>query len=232
MTRSEIIELSNQLSERKGERVLNLQSLYRFVVQDICKRQRFWWRRISVNLTLTPNQTTYDLTTYTTTPALTEILFEEITKIEIILTINPFMKADVVPIFDPGALIAMQSGSGNMAQPAQPARYTMNPGDYKTILIDAPDIAYSMWIVGWAMPNPASDSTSDAVPLIPPYGHNTIVAGIMSKVFKFAYGSKNEKTLDAMAEYEQGINDLQSKKQFDPNFDLQMNIREGAVRST
>ena len=39
MTRSEIIELSNSLTERKGERVLSLQSLYRIVVQDIAKRK-------------------------------------------------------------------------------------------------------------------------------------------------------------------------------------------------
>ena len=108
----------------------------------------------------------------------------------------------------------------------------MQPGDYKTILIDPPDLAYNAFIMAWAMPNPASDSATDAVPLIPPWGHNTIVSGMNAKIFKFAYGSKNEKTTDAMEEYELAIQDLTSKRQFDPNYKLQMNLSECAVRST
>jgi hypothetical protein len=86
---------------------------------------------------------------------------------------------------------------------------------------------------------PGSDSAIDKVPLIPPWGHNTIVAGMTAKIFKFAYGSKNEKTIDAVEEYEQGLQDLASRKQFDPNYKLQMNLTEdqsgfmqGAIRST
>ena len=93
-------------------------------------------------------------------------------------------------------------------------------------------VAFLASVVGWAMPNPATDSANDAVPLIPTWGHNTIVAGMNAKIFKFAYGSKNEKTLDAIAEYEQGLQDLMSKKQFDPNYRSQLTISEDAVRST
>jgi hypothetical protein len=111
-------------------------------------------------------------------------------------------------------------------------RYTMDAGDYKTLRLDPPDLAYTAFLVGWGMPSPASDSTNDAVPLIPPWGHNTIVAGMNAKIFKFAYGSKNEKTMDAMEEYEQGLQDLMAKRQFDPNYKLQMSLSEDAVRST
>jgi hypothetical protein len=93
-------------------------------------------------------------------------------------------------------------------------------------------MAYSALIVGWGMPNPATDSTSDAVPLIPPWGHNTIVSGLNARIFKFAYGSKNEKTIDAMEEYELGLQDLMSKRQFDPNYKNQLTLSENAVRST
>src|ERR1700676_1803574 len=115
MIRTEIIELANQLTERKGERVLNLQSLYRFVVQDIAKRQRFWWRRILVDFTLTPNQTTYDLTNAALFPTLAEIAMEEITKFTLILTSNPYQVAELVPIFDPESLVDMTNNIQQVA---------------------------------------------------------------------------------------------------------------------
>ena len=248
MNRSEIIELSNQLTERKGEKVLNLQSLYRFVVQDIAKRERFWWRRVQFGFTISiAGGATYDLTTITTTPstALTEILLDEITKFTVILqpgtqqSPTSLQVQEMAPIFDPESIneIIYNNSQGFTAQPA---RYTMNPNDFKTLLIDNPNGTYQAYIVGWGMPNPGSDSANDVVPLIPPWGHNTIVAGINAKIFKFAYGSKNEKTVDAITEYEQGIQDLAQRKQFDPNYKVQLNIStedasgamSGAVRST
>lgn len=233
MQRSEIIELAYQLTERKTERqISNVNSLYSIVLQDICKRQRFWWRRLAVNFTLSAGVQKYDLTTITTSPALTEILFEEISKFQIILSTTPYQVQDLLPVYDPTAIIAMLDGAGNNAQPATPARYTMNPFDYKTLLIDAPDLNYTAYLVGWAMPNPASDSTNDNVPLIPPYGHNAIVAGLVAKMFRFAYGSQNPKSQDAALEYEQAIQDLEAKRQFDPNYQVQMNLQESAVRST
>lgn len=228
MIRTEIIELANQLTERKGEKQLNQQSLYRFVVQDIAKRQRFWWRRIMVNFSLSPTVRTYDFTNATLFPALAEIAVEEITKLTLVITANPLNKAELVPIFDPESLVEMNVNT----QLGQPGRYTMEAGNWSVLRLDPPDLAYNAYLVGWGMPNPASDSTNDAVPLIPPWGHNTIVAGMNAKIFKFAYGSKNEKTIDAQEEYEQGIQDLASKRQFDPNYRLQMSLSEDAVRST
>lgn len=224
----EIIELSNQLTERKAEKVISLPNLYRFVVQDICKRQRFWWRRILVNWTLTPNTKTYDFTNATLFPSLAEIAIEEITKLTIIITASPLNKVELTPVFDPETLIEMKLNTQQVA----PGRYTMDGGDYKVLLIDPPDLAYNTYLVGWAMPNPASDTSSKAVPLIPPWGHNTIVAGMNWKIFKFAYGSKNDKTVDAKEEYDQGLADLMQRKQFDPNYRSQLTLSEDAVRST
>ncbi len=237
MQRSEIIELSNQLTERKAEKVLNTQSLYRFVVQDICKREAYWWRRMQVSLSLTPGANTYDLTSVATNPALTEILFEQITKFTIVLTPgtqqspSSLQTAELTPIFDPEAVIEM-TFNNSLGFSQQPGRYTMQPGDYKTVMIDNPDLNYNAFISGWAIANPGSDSANDNVPLIPAWGHNTIVAGMNAKIFKFAYGSKNEKTIDAQEEYEQGLQDLMQRRQFDPNYRLQMTLSEAAVRST
>ena len=239
MTRSEIIELSNSLTERKGERVLSLQSLYRIVVQDIAKRERFWWRRVYFSFPLVIGQQLYDLTSVVTTPAgaMTEILLDEITKFTVILSASPFQTAEFVPVFDPETLIDMVNNTtitspttGNTQSPG--GRYTLDPSGINVVRIDPPDLAYTAYVVGWAMPNPATDSTNEKVPLIPAWGHNTIVAGMNAKIFKFAYGSKNEKTLDAMAEYEQGIQDLAARKQPNPNYRSQLILTEDAVRST
>lgn len=183
---------------------------------------------MQVNFSLMVNQPTYDFTDDNIFPYLKEIAIEEITKFTLITAPNPLQTAELVAVFDPETLIEMQNNTSTQ----QPGRYTMAPNDYKTIMIDPPDLAYNAYIIGWGMPNPASETTTDAVPLIPPWGHNTIVAGLNAKIFKFAYGSKNEKTLDAAAEYEQGIQDLESKQKFDPNYRLQLSLSEDAVRST
>jgi hypothetical protein len=228
------------LTERKGERVLNLQSLYRFVLQDICKRERFWWRRVQFSFTLTIGTPTYDLNSIVTTPAtaLTEIALDEITKFTLILTTNPLQVAELTPIFDPEGVIELinntaltNPGQGNINAPG--GRYTLGAdNDSHTLRIDPPDAAYTAYIVGWGMPNPGSDSSIDTVPLIPPWGHNTIVSGLVWRIFKFAYGSKNEKSVDAKEEFEQGLQDLMQRKQFDPNYRLQLSLVEDSVRST
>jgi hypothetical protein len=159
------------LSERKGEKVLNLQSLYRFVVQDIAKRERFWWRRIAFGFSLIQGQPTYDLTTVATTPAtaMTEILLDEIAKFTIIVAPNPYLTAEMLAVFDPETLIDMiqntQLTSPTAGNPNQPGgRYTMDAGDYKTIRIDPPDAAYNAFMVGWGMPNPAAIRLSTKYP--------------------------------------------------------------------
>lgn len=228
MTRTEIIELATVLTERKGEKVMLMNSLYRIVLQDICKRQRFWWRRVQVSFALTPNTKTYDLKNSTLFPGLTEIGFDEITKFTLILTPSPLQVQELVPVFDPETLIEMVYGTSQV----QPGRYTIDANSSSILRIDPPDKAYSAYLVGWGIPNPPTDSAENAVPLIPTWGHNTIVSGLTAKIFRWAYGSQNNKTMDAVAEYEQGIQDLEQRKQFDPNYTLQLTSTESAVQST
>lgn len=241
MQRSEIIELAMQFVERKGEKVLNLQSVYRLVLQDICKRERFWWRRVAFNFNAAANTQTFDLTQVATVPAnaMQEILLDEITKFTLILTPNPFQVAEFVPVFDPETLIEMI----NNTQPASPnnpsvqfpgsgGRYTIDPSGINVVRIDPLDINYTAYVVGWAMPNPGSDSTNENVPLIPAWGHNTILEGMKWMIFDWVYGEDSAKTLSALRRYEQAIQDLAQRKQFDPNYKLQLSLSEGAVRST
>jgi hypothetical protein len=241
MTRDEIIELALNFAERKGEKVLNLKSLYTFVVQDICKRQRFWWRRVQFNFNAVANTQTFDLTTVVTVPAnaMAEILLDEITKFTLILTPNPFQVAEFVPVYDPETLIEMINNvtpaAPNNPSPQFPGaggRYTIDPSGINVVRIDPLDINYTAYVVGWGMPSPASDSTNTNVPLIPAWGHNAIVEGMKAYLFEFAYGAENPKAVKAMQRYEQALQDLMQRKQFDPNYRLQMSLTEAAVRST
>ena len=240
MTRQEIIELALQFVERKGEKVLTLPALFRFVLQDICKREHYWWRRVQFSFTLTAGTATYDLNTIM--PAananLEDVSLDEITKFSLILSPNPLQVAEMTPIFDPEAIIELINNtsptSPSMGNPNAPGgRYTLGAdNDYHTLRIDPPDLNYTAYMVGWGMPNPDSDDTSDAVPLIPPWGHNTIVDGMKSYLFEWSYGVDHSRTLGAVKRYEQGIQDLAIRKQFDPNYRSQLSLSEDAVRST
>jgi hypothetical protein len=108
----------------------------------------------------------------------------------------------------------------------------MDPSGINVVRIDPLDINYAAYIVGWGMPNPGTDSTNDNVPLIPAWGHNTILEGMKAMIFDFIYGEDNSKTMSAKRRYEQGIQDLAQRKQFDPNYRLQLALQESAVRST
>ena len=209
-------------------------------MQDICKRYRFWWRRVQFSFPLVVGQATYDLNVIM--PAananLVEVALDEVTKFSLVLSPNPLQMATMTPIFDPEAIVEMilntsptSPSTGNPNAPG--GRYTIGAdNDSHTLRIDPPDAAYTAFIVGWGMPNPATASTNDNVPLIPPWGHNSIVDAMCWKIFNFAYGADHARTLAKKADYEQGLQDLMMRKQFDPNYRSQLSLSEGAVRST
>jgi hypothetical protein len=242
LTKTEIITAANLQTEQKAAAISNgdlVKTYYRSVCRDICKRERYWWRRVEFSFPLAANQATYDLTAVTTTPVnrMAELLLDEITKFTIILSPSPYQIAELQPVFDPQALIDLIQNTsptsptqGNTQAPG--GRYTMDSSGPNVVRIDPPDLDYTAYIVGWGMPNPAVSSTEEVVPLIPAWGHDTIVSGIIAKIFRYAYGSKNAKTIDAVEEYEQGIQDLAARKQFDPNHSVQLILNESAVRST
>ena len=228
MKRSEILELANQLTERKGDNILNLPLLYSRVLRDICKRQRFWWRRVQGSFTMTIGTPSYDLSDTTIFTGIENIALDEITKFTIILAPSPLSVRELTAVFDPETVIEMQQVTGN----AQPTRYTMKPGTSQTLLIDPPDSAYSSYVIGWGMPNPATDSASDDVPLIPSWGHDTIVDGMRVQIFSQVYGDGHAKTNKAVKDFEKGMEDLAMRIKFDPNYARQLAVNGEAIRST
>ena len=218
MTRTDIIELANQLTERKAEKMLSLNLVFSTVVQDICKRFRFWWRKLDVTFTMTQNTTTYDFTTITTTPTLSEIAVAEIIQLAIIIqAVNPFQDSELTPIFDGQGFREMKN---NTVQ-AQPGRYTMGVDDWKTLRIDPPDKSYTAEMTFWAMPIIDTDVAATTVPLIPPYDHDTIVAGMEAAINRRVYGPDDRRFVGAQQQYEAKLLNMMVRKQFTTNYNEQ-----------
>jgi len=234
MTRQEIFTLVNLLTENKGKPLAGqFPALFSFICQDICKRKRYWWRKITVSFQTTIGSvaTNYDLLSISTTPSISELVFEEIS--EILLMKQPIANnpqfSRLTPIFDGfGRASILQN---NIQGP--PGRYGFINNDWHNLTLDPSDQAYTLYIDGWAMPNPATDSDVDTVPLIPPWGHNTIVHGMCMTIWGNAYGMSDSRAADYEEKYEQGINDLQMRAQFTSDSNVQLiNSTEHAVRST
>lgn len=226
MTRSEILTLAGLLTEQKGKPLQgSLQTVFSFIVQDICKRNRFWWRKWSVTFPTIIGTTTYDLTTITATPTLTEIAVEEVTKLQVNVA---GVWAALVPIYDDATIQTMLLNTSR----AQPGRYTFAPNDYKIILIDPPDAVYTARMSFWAMPNPNTDSSQETVPLIPPWGHNAVVEGMAAYIWESLYGLLNQKTVAYKRRYEDSIMNLQARPRFSADYVQTLTSNESAIRST
>lgn len=234
MTRTDAIELVHQLTERKAEKILDMNLIFSTVIYDICKRQRFWWRKLDVTFSLTQGTKTYDFTTITTTPAITEIAVEEVITIALILQTAPTLNApELTPIFDPLGFRAMKQN----ATQAQPSRYTMGIDDWKTLRIDPPDQTYTAEMTFWAMPIISKDQSSNTIPLIPPFYHDAVVNGMEARVQKRVWGANDSRYRNAAESYEACILNMTMRPQFTSNFSKQWTTQDdatlnGAVQST
>lgn len=229
MNRSDIIELANQYTERKGEKILDLNLVFASTCIDICKRGRHWWRKWDVTFNLTQGIVTYDFTVPANfTPNLTDVAVEEIIGIVLILQVNPLQTVDLTPIFDRAGIIAMKQ---NQTQ-AQPSRYTIDPTTWNKLRIDPPDKTYPAEITFWAMPNLGKETSSNTVPIIPPWHHNIIVEGMEARINKRVYGSNDSRYVTAAQSYEASIETMMMRPQFTASYDRQFVTSEDAVRST
>src|SRR5579872_679429 len=218
MTRSDIIELVNAYTERKGEKILPMQLVFATTCMDICKRGRHWWRKWDVTFNLTQGVTTYDLTTAANfTPALTNIAVEEIMGVTLITQSSPLQTVDLTPIFDRQGILEMKQ---NQTQ-AQPSRYTIDTNAWNFLRVDPPDQTYLTEMSFWAMPNLATDDSSNVVPVIPPFYHNIIVEGMEMRINKRVYGPNDSRYKDSQMTYESSIATMMMRAQFTPNYTRQ-----------
>jgi len=235
MTRSDVIELANQLTERKAEKILSLPLLFAHVLQDFCGRNRYWWRNYYATFNTAPNVQDYDMTDAAVfTPDLSEIGVEEITQVGIIQGgVTPPI-AFLTPVFDPQTVIEMRSGinQNGTATPGTPSRYTVDANSYNQLLLDLPNGVYSMAVTFWAMPNPKKDSVTDCIPLVPPWHHKALVAGLVSLIWKRVEGIGSKEYITSKQEYEDYIVLAQARPRFTTNYSQQLIQSDHAIRST
>ena len=228
MTRQEVLDLANQLTEHKAESVISLPLLYQHVLQEFCGENRFWWRKQRFSFNTAGGTPTYDLSTQASTYGLKDVAIEEVVKVYLLQDSAPTL-VEVLPVFDDLTLI--EAAESTLQD--QPGTYTFDLNDYKTVrLIDIPDKAYKIWVTAWMMPNPASDTTSDTVPLVPPWLHRAIVHGMEKYIWRVVYGQEDPKTLTAQAAYDKAIIQAQMRPRFTTQFTSQLISSEDAVRST
>lgn len=228
MTRDSIIELADQWTERKGKQ-FNLQKMYEFAVAHVCKQNRFWWRKKLITFNMVIGTTTYDLTSITTTPALTETGIEEVIKWELVITpgTNPSI-VKLTPIFDDEAIFTMLENTTN----GQPSRYTMGVDAFQTLRVDPPDSAYKTRMSFWAMPSFADDSTNTIVPMVPAWHHNAIVECMAAQIFENVYGLQDVKTMTMQSRYQKTLTDMQMRPEFTTDYVQTLATQEDAVQST
>lgn len=239
MNRADAIELAHQLTERKAEKILNMNLLFSSVVMDICKRARFWWRKLDITFSMTQGVSTYDFSSITTTPSITGVAVEEVVVLALILQAPSnnvqINSPELTPIFDAAGFREMKQNTSQ----GQPSRYCMGIDDWKTLRVDPPDQTYTAEMTFFGMPMPASisdtiDAASNEIPLIPPFYHDAVVNGLCARINRRVWGPKDARYLDDKASYEECILRMMMREQFTSNVQKQWTSTDSqaAIQST
>lgn len=228
MTRDSIVELADQWTERKGKQ-FNMQKLYEFACQHICKQNRFWWRKKFITFNLIIGTTTYDLTSISTTPTLSETGIEEIVSWKLVVPGTTTTFPDLTPVYDDEGVFSMLETTAT----GQPSRYVMGVDALQTLRVDPPDQAYKTRLTFWAMPNFSDDSSALAVPLIPAWHHNTIVECMAAEILENTYGLQDVKASTMRNRYLGSLQDMQIRPRFSTNYVQSFASQDGeAIQST
>ena len=230
MTISEIIDLANSLTERKSEKVISMPQLFTHVLQEFCGESRFWWRKKTFTFNTVASTGTYDLTSITTTPSLSGIAVEEITKVTYVRAYNDL--AELYPIYDDETYIEI--AEDNVTKDV-PGRYLMEANNNQVLRIaPLPAAIYKIRVTYWAMPNPATDGllALASVPIVPPWFHRAIVHGMEYYIWRSIYGGSDDRTRTALMAYQKVVAYAQSRRRFSTNFSEQFISSEAGVQST
>lgn len=139
------------------------------------------------------------------------------------------------PIFDDQSIAEQIEAGAGVLNPVvgQPNTYTYDLTDWKTMRIQPiSDQPYKIRVVAWMTANPATDSTSDVVPLIPPRFHRGIVHGMEKYIWRVVYGQEDPRTATAQMMYDKVVSQAQMRARFTTNYTQQLISGEDSVQST
>mgnify|MGYP005815899601 CR=1 FL=1 len=201
MTFEQIIDVANSRTDNRGKKLQLNWELYT-VIQDLCSRHRWYWRRKRYTFNTAQGTETYDLTDSSVIASSGGLDVEEIIKNSVFL-VNGATKSQLGVLFDEDL---QQSAILNAATQDVPEAVFIEPGTSQTLRVTpTPNGAYPIYFFAWAMPNGDYDGATGAIPLIPKYMHPILVKGLEAQINRYTIGEGSAKYMAASAEYESGI---------------------------
>lgn len=219
MTKQEIIDDADSLTEGKAQKRINFERAYTRRLQKFCQAKPFWWRRRIYSFDAATGETTKDLST-----AVRD--FEAMLVVE--LWQNGLRVRQLDPCFDMAQVFNMQEGVSN----GQPCTYTIEPGPGFVIRYNVQlDADYKIKFAYWAIPNPNTDNADEAVALVPAIYHHALVSGLKMDFSSFLYGVKSEMYLVSKAEYDEAVTLALARPDFSNSRHAQFISTEDAIQS-
>jgi hypothetical protein len=208
-TCSQLIELADRRTERRGSKLLDLQSEFLMALQEFCMEKRWPWRRRTTQLTTTAGSWEYDLTdpTNANVPDLHQFMQHGVKTYP-----NPgapTSSLEITPLFERGLQDAAIFSARNypLQFSGPPSQYFMMPGAFLVMaLTPVPDQVYPISIGYWSVPNINEDSLPEAIPLLPAFLHHALLKKLEAQIFRFTLGEGTPKYQAAMSEYTALVN--------------------------
>jgi hypothetical protein len=220
MTRSQIIELADTRTERRGK-TLNLKLEFLNALQEFATESRFYWRKKSVTLNTAASTATYDLSS-------SDAQLEEIISGRYVVSATTVNK--LTPIFDTQAIEEIQEATTT----GTPGSYMIEPGTSQTVRISPiPAGVYKLRFTFWAVPvlDP-NDDAAETVPLVPARLHRTVAKLLERNILGFLFGEESNKFMRADAEYQKQLHQAMSVRDGMIGKVVEYRSREDAIRST
>lgn len=233
MTRSELISKVNGKTENALVGQIDFNSLFLEVEQEFCAEHRFFWRKKRFTFPTVSGTDTYDLSdtaTVVTTPVNAGLFVEEITFVGVV---NGTQIDTIDPIFDDQAIAEWSLDTSQ----DRPGLYTIETNTLTNSqsirLHKTPNAVYTIHVASWMMPNAVSDSSDEAIYIVPPYLHHVLQAGLEREVWRLKYGQQDPKFMTASQLYEKKVAAAKIQQGFSADKTVQMRRNDGrAVRST
>jgi hypothetical protein len=196
----DLIEQADRRTERRGSKVLDLNSEFISALQNFCMERRWYWRRRWATMYLTPGVWQYDISQPAVNcgPAMDD--FQQFCKHGVRYYQTSSNWGEITPVFERDLQSAGIYSNTYAPNPAPPQQYFMNPHLVLNIL-PVPDKQYPITLDYWAVPNLSPTTLPDLIPLVPAYLKNVLLKRLEAQIFRYTIGEGAAKYQAAMGEY-------------------------------
>lgn len=199
-TASNLIELADRRTERRGSKTLDLNGEFVMALQHLCMEKRWYWRRKFAVMQLQAGVWQYDLSQASPGPNAGDI--QQFVKHGVKYYPNPPSDnqwGELTPLFERDAQANAIYQNAYAPRPQPPRQYFMNPHLVLNIT-PLPDRVYPMTLDYWACPI-IVDSLGESIPLVPAFMHHVLLKRLEAQIFRYTIGEGAAKYQAAMGEY-------------------------------